>query len=101
MFIYNFYVGTADKYTLKQELPERLFINCFDCIFENYTVTKAKGRYTMQDTNTVIEEDSYKVTVINAFDNIELSKKVEAMKTILNQETILVTIDRQSEIKFI
>ena len=101
MFIYNFYVGTADKGTLKQELPERLFINCFDCIFENYTVTKVKGRYTMQDTNTVIEEDSYKVTVINAFDDVELIKKVETMKSILNQETILVTIDRQSDIKFI
>ena len=100
MFIYNFYVGTADKNTLKQELPNRLFINCFDCIFENYTITKVKGRYTMQDTNTVIEEDNYKVTVINAFDDVELTKKVEAMKSILNQETILVTIDRQSDIKF-
>lgn len=101
MFIYNFYIGTADKNTLKQELPDRLFINCFDCIFENYTLTKIKGRYTMLDTNTLIEEDSFKVTVINIFDDVELIKKVEAMKTILNQETILITIDKQSDIRFI
>ena len=101
MFIYNFYVGTADKDTLKQVLPNRIFINCFDFIFKDYTLTQIKGRYTMQDTNTVIEEDSYKVTVISAFSETELKEKVECMKNLLNQETILVTIDKQSDIKFI
>lgn len=100
MFIYNFYVGTADKNTLKQELPERLFYTCFDYVFENYTITKVQGRYTMNDSKTVIIEDSFKVTVIAVYSDEELKEKVSYLKTYLNQESILVTIDTTSVINY-
>lgn len=100
MFIYNFYVGTADKNTLKQELPERLFYSCFDFVFDNYTITKVQGRYTMTESKTVITEDSFQVTVINIYSDEELKEKVNYLKKFLNQESILVTIDKTSDICF-
>lgn len=100
MFIYNFYVGTADKNTLKQDLPERLFYSCFDYVFDNYTVVKVQGRYTMTDSKTVITEDSFKITVVNIYSDEELKEKVSYLKTYLNQESILVTIDKTSDICF-
>lgn len=100
MFIYNFYIGTADKDTLKKELADRLFYSCFDFVFDNYTITKVQGRYTMTESKTVITEDSFQVTVINIYSDEELKEKVNYLKKFLNQESILVTIDKTSDIYF-
>lgn len=101
MKIYKFYVGTADKDKLEQIKPDREFITCFDFWFENYTLQEARGRYTMQELNTVIEENTFIVTVIDNYTDERLKWIVSNLKEMLNQESILVTIEQETQIKFL
>lgn len=100
MKIYKFYVGTADKDKLEQVKPDREFITCFDFWFKDYTLQEARGRYTMQELNTVIEEKTFILTVIDDFKDSELKWIVSNLKHQLNQETILVTQEHLTTIKF-
>lgn len=100
MRIYRFYVGTADRDKLEQIKPDREFIACFDFWFKNYTLQLAQGRYTMQELNTVIEEKTFIVTVIDDFENKELKWVVSNLKQQLNQEAILVTEEPLTKVKF-
>lgn len=97
---YQFYVGTADKEVLEQIKPDKDFISCFDFWFENYTLQEASGRYTMQELNTVIEEKSFIVTVIDDYADNVLKWIVSNLKHQLNQETILVTQEHLTTVKF-
>lgn len=98
---YQFYVGTSDKDKIEQIKPDREFITCFDFWFENYTLQEARGRYTMQELNTVIEEKSFIVTVIDDFTDERLKWIVSNLKDMLNQESILVTVEQETQIKFL
>lgn len=93
----TYYVGTYDKDTCKKELLDRDFYKVFDELFVNYTLQKAQGVYTMQETETVVKEDTFILTTfikpndfkaINeiVFDNIQI------LKDRLNQESILAEI---------
>lgn len=97
---YQFYVGTADKDKLEQIRPDREFITCFDFWFKNYTIQEARGRYTMQELNTVIEEKTFIVTVIDDLADKSLKYIVSNLKQQLNQETILVTQEHLTTVKF-
>lgn len=94
----TYYVGTNDKDTLKQELSDRDFYKVFDKLFSNYTLQKAQGVYTMQETKTVVKEDTFIVTTlveesdIKAIDDLKVYNNAETLKNKLNQESILVEI---------
>lgn len=100
MKIYKFYVGTVDKDKLEQIKSDGEFIACFDFWFKNYTLQEARGRYTMQELNTVIEEKSFIVTVITEYAEELLKWIVSNLKQQLNQETILVTQEHLTTVKF-
>lgn len=95
-----YYVGTCDKDTCKRELSYAQFVKCFDELFGNYTLQKAKGVYTMQNNGTVVREDTFIVTTIVEEDNIKavndlkIHINVETLKDRLNQESILVEITK-------
>ena len=97
---YQFYIGTADKDKLEQIKPDREFIACFDFWFKNYTLQEARGRYTMQELNTVIDEKAFIVTVIDDLADRSLKYIVSNLKQELNQETILVTQEHLTTVKF-
>lgn len=97
---YQFYIGTADKDKLEQIKPDKEFITCFDFWFENYTLQLAQGRYTMQECNTLVTEKTFIVTVIDDFKDSELKWIVSNLKQQLNQETILVTQEHLTTVKF-
>ena len=97
---YQFYIGTADKDTLTKIKPDREFITCFDFWFENYTLQLAQGRYAMQESNTLVTEKTFIVTVIDDFKDSELKLIVSNLKQQLNQETILVTQEHLTTVKF-
>lgn len=97
---YQFYVGTADKDKLTKIKSDREFITCFDFWFKNYTLQLAQGRYTMQESNTVITEKTFVVTVIDDFADECLKIIVKNLKQQLNQETIMVTQENLTTVKF-
>lgn len=97
---YQFYVGTADKDKLTKIKPDREFIACFDFWFKNYTLQEAHGRYTMQESNTLVTEKTFIVTVIDNFKDSELKWIVSNLKQQLNQESILVTEEPLTTVKF-
>lgn len=97
---YQFYVGTADKDKLEKIKPDKEFIACFDFWFENYTLQLAQGRYTMQESNILITEKTFIVTVIDDFKDERLKWIVSNLKQQLNQETILVTQEHLTTVKF-
>lgn len=93
----TYYVGTCDKDTYKKELLDKDFYKVFDTLFEDYTLQKAQGVYTMQDTGTVVKEDSFIVTTFIKETLMEqkifkIFNNVEIMKNMLNQESIFVEI---------
>ena len=97
---YQFYIGTADKDALTKIKPDKEFVTCFDFWFENYTLQLAQGRYTMQEGNTLVTEKTFIVTVIDDFKDSELKLIVSNLKQQLNQETILVTQEHLTTVKF-
>ena len=100
MKIYRFYVGTADKDKLEQIKPDREFITCFDFWFKNYTLQLAQGRYTMKESNTLVTEKTFIITVIDNYTDERLKWIVLNLKQQLNQETILVTQEHLTTVKF-
>ena len=101
----TYYVGTCDKNTCQKELLDRDFHKVFDELFENYTLQRAQGVYTMQDTRTVIKEDTFIVTTFidectGGTLKIHIQDKCNILKNVLNQESILVEISTP-EIKFL
>lgn len=98
---YQFYIGTADKDKLVKIKSDKEFITCFDFWFENYTLQLAQGRYTMKEDNTLITEKTFIVTVIDDFKDNVLKWIVSNLKQQLNQESILVTEEPLTKVKFI
>lgn len=101
---YQFYIGTADKDTLTKIKPDREFVACFDFWFENYTLQIAQGRYTMNalgTNNELVKEKTFIVTVIDKLSDRELKWIVYNLKEQLNQESILVTEEHLTTVKFI
>ena len=96
----TYYVGTRDKDTCEKELLDRDFYKVFDELFDNYTLQRVQGVYTMQETGTVVKEDTFIVTTLVDEDNIKtvshlkikILNNVETMKDVLNQESILVEV---------
>ena len=96
----SYYVGTCDKDSCKKELLDRDFYKVFDELFVNYTLQKAQGVYTMQDSGTVVKENSFIVTTfveendIKAVNDLKIYNNVETLKNRLNQELILVEVSK-------
>lgn len=96
----TYYVGTCDRDTRKKELLDRDFYKVFDELFVNYTLQRAQGVYTMQETGTVVKENTFIITTLVDEDNIKtpselkikILNNIETMKDVLNQESILVEI---------
>ena len=97
---YQFYVGTADKDRLTKIKPDKEFISCFDFWFENYTLQLTQGRYTMEDTGAIIKEKTFIITVIDEFTYNQLKWIVSNLKQQLNQESILVTEEVTTTVRF-
>lgn len=96
-----YYIGTCDKDTLKPELSNWDFIKVFDELFINYTLQKAQGVYTMQDTKKIIREYTFIVTTLlepNDFKAINeiVFDNIQILKDRLNQESILVEVSKPS-----
>lgn len=96
----TYYVGTCDKDSCKKELLDRDFYKVFDELFVNYTLQKAQGVYTMQDSGTVVKEETFIVTTFieessnEGLDEYKININVEIMKSILSQESILVEVSK-------
>ena len=96
----TYYIGTCDKDSCKKELLDRDFYKVFDELFVNYTLQKAQGVYTMQDSGTVVKENSFIVTTfveendIKAVNDLKIYNNVETLKNRLNQELILVEVSK-------
>lgn len=94
MYKITYYIGCNDKDTLKQELSDEFFISTLDSLFDNYTLSQTQGRFTNKNgvktfeksfVVTIITDDEYENNIFN------ITEKVEALKSKLNQESILVT----------
>lgn len=90
-------LGLAIKILVKKELLDRDFYKVFDKLFDNYTLQRAQGFYTMQDTGTVVKEDTFILTTFikpNDFKAINeiVFDSIQILKDRLNRESILVEI---------
>lgn len=98
----TYYIGTCDKDTCKKELLDRDFYKVFDELFGNYTLQKAQGVYTMQETGTVVKENTFIVTTLMEQDDVKtvndlkIYNNAETLKNKLNQESILVEVTEPS-----
>lgn len=96
----TYYVGTCDKDTCKKELLDRDFYKVFDELFGDYTLQRGQGVYTMRGSGTVVKEDVFIVTTFieksnnKGFNEYKINNNVEIMKSILNQESILVEVSK-------
>lgn len=88
------------RIVVKKELLDRDFYKVFDELFVNYTLQKAQSVYTMQDSGTVVKEEPFIVTTFveessnEGLDEYKININVEIMKSILNQESILVEVSK-------
>lgn len=94
MYKITYYIGCNDKDTLKQEKSDEKFISVFDSLFDNYTLSRAQGRFTNKDGITTFEK-SFVVTLItdksSSISDIVIKNNCKYLKSELNQESILVT----------
>lgn len=102
----NFYIGTLDKDTLKRKVTDAQVIAVLNSCFENYTVEKVMGVYTMQQGSArgeIITEDTFKVTLLTQTDwhTDKINNICKFIKNMLNQECIPVEIYNTVDIKFI
>lgn len=91
----NYYVRCNDKNTLKQETPNNYFITIFNACFDNFTVTKATGKFVNEKGLTTTEK-TFIITLLLDENDKEASQewtKINCLylKHRLNQESILVT----------
>lgn len=96
MYKITYYIGCNDKDTLKQELPDAKIIRVIDNLFEDYTISKAYGRFTNKNGVRIFEK-SFVVTLITdkeyQTEDVRIKENCDMLKIILNQESILVTKD--------
>lgn len=94
MYKITYYIGCNDKDTLKQELSDAKIIRVIDNLFEDYTISKAYGRFTNKNGVRTFEK-SFVVTLITDcncdMDDVYIENKCFELKHKLNQESILVT----------
>jgi hypothetical protein len=94
MYRITYYIGCNDKDTLKQELLDAKIIRVIDNLFEDYTISKAYGRFTNKDGVKTFEK-SFVVTIITDcncdIDDVCIYNNCFVLKSELNQESILVT----------
>ena len=95
MYKITYYIGCNDKDTLEQELSDAKIIRVIDNLFEDYTISKAYGRFTNKNGVRTFEK-SFVVTLILDIKDKETSKEwvennCRYLKYRLNQESILVT----------
>lgn len=96
----TYYIETCDKDTCKKELLDRDFYKVFDELFGDYTLQRAQGVYTMRDSETVVKEDTFIVTIfikendIKAVNDLKIYNNVETLKNRLNQECVLVEVSK-------
>ena len=94
MYKITYYIGCNDKDTLKQELSDVFFIATLDSLFDNYTLSQTQGRFTNKNGVKAFEK-SFVVTLITDnekdIDDIFILHNCKHLKTLLNQESILVT----------
>lgn len=93
----TYYIGTCDKDTCKKELLDRDFYKVFDKLFGGYTLQRAQGIYTMQNSGAVVKEDTFIVTTFIKVRTVEelrqhIQRNCSILKEKLNQESILVEI---------
>lgn len=96
MYKITYYIGCNDKDTLKQELSDAKIIRVIDNLFEDYTISKAYGRFTNKNSVRTFEK-SFVVTLITDKEyktkDVRIKENCDILKIILNQESILVTKD--------
>lgn len=103
----NFYIGTLDKDTLKREVSDAQVVAVINACFDNYTIEKITGVYTMQSgeyAGEVITEDTFKVTLLdteNKFNDDIINNVCKFIKNMLNQESVAVEVLRNAVIKFV
>lgn len=95
MYKITYYIGCNDKDTLKQELSDAQIISVIDSVFDNYTLTQTRGRFTNKDGVKTFEK-SFVVTLIMNDEDCEattfcITHNCNVLKAKLNQESILVT----------
>lgn len=94
MYKITYYIGCNDKDNLKQELLDAKIIRVIDSVFEDYTISKAYGRFTNKDGVKTFEK-SFVVTIITDcncdIDDVYIYNNCSVLKSELNQESILVT----------
>lgn len=93
---YRIYIGMNDKDELQQLCSTEDFINIVKGICEDYRIAFSMneqiGGYMMAN-GTFITERSL-VLSISGFNESQILQLVETLKVVLNQETILVTMER-------
>jgi hypothetical protein len=94
MYKITYYIGCNDKDTLKQELLDAQIISVIDNLFEDYTISKAYGRFTNKDGVKTFEK-RFVVTIITDcncdIDDVYIDNNCFVLKSKLNQKSILVT----------
>lgn len=93
---YKIYIGMNDKDTLQQLCSTEDFINIVKGICEDYQIAFSMdeqiGGYMMAN-GTFITERSL-ILSITGFDETQILQLAESLRVILNQETILVTLEK-------
>lgn len=91
----NYYIGCNDKDTLKQELTDDYILNIINGCFDNYTITKATGKF-VNEKGLITTEKTFIITLLLDENDKDASQEwIEIyclhLKHTLNQESILVT----------
>lgn len=95
----TFYIGTLDKYTLKQELSINYFKQVLDKTFDCYTLSKCYGRYKYNN-GIIANELTLKVEYVDYDNTLDVQKTCTSLKKKFNQECIMVT-SQELDIVFI
>lgn len=93
---YRIYIGMNDKDELQQLCSTEDFINIVKGICEDYRIAfsmnEQVGGYMMANGAFITERSL--VLSISGFNELQILQLVETLKVVLNQETILVTMER-------
>ncbi len=93
----TFYIGLSDKDTKQQKFSE---VEAYKIVMELVgkhfwwgTIYSGKGFYTHEDGSVVIEN----TLICTTTTELDHSQFVEQVKTILNQESVLVEVEQVSQ----
>ncbi|MCM1324198.1 MAG: hypothetical protein NC218_08545 [Acetobacter sp.] len=82
---------------MKREMDDLQITRVIETCFENFTIKKTVGVYTMQEGNNegkTIVEDTFVVTVLvasnNSWNDNKIANVCKFLKNMLNQETVAV-----------